>query len=869
LKVSSTIRLLPAAIALAIIAGTGCSKLDSDATNKDVGDHVARAEVFRQQGQYRAALIETSNAVSTAPNDDRGKLEAAKLYNDMGQAKLALRAIDALSAARQAEPDVVQLRADALLQQGKYHSALKALLPVSSSSDVEMRYRIARAKAGSGQAEDARAILLALRDTPRATDAQLQLARIEIDAGNDAKANEILQEILKQQPDQIDALTQSARLAERSGNLAQAESLLSDALMKLPNTDILLPQKVVVLQNLMTILTRLGRSTESLIYAKVLDDANPEGVVLQNKLKEGLDAFRSGKLDDAEKLVSEVYEQSQMDYTGVLLGMIKYAKKDYAGAAQYLSAHVDPETAPSEVLSAFAASEIRLRQPQRLLDIVGPEQRDMIKDPQMKALVGVALMQSGDDSAGERMLLDALRADPASVPVITALARHYLASRKPDRAIKLLDGAIAKKPDAGLQQMLVSSQIAAGNMTAALDEARKLAATKPEQAANLHVLGRTALFAKQYDDSEKALTRALQLQPDYRPAQADLAQLMLIRKQPQQAQTLYREMITAVPDNVTALKGFITTLQIQGQDANAIETTVLQLSKSATARAVMAEYYLHTNQTDQAQRLLDSIGDASADSYATRIRQILALTQGIEFLRKGDFDKARELTFNGLRVNPRNTDLLALLGQIEIAAKALKEAEKVIEQIAQLQPDAPALKDLRGKLAAAKGDHAAATEQFQHLWKDVKNDSTALKLYQSLASDDAKKASAFLDEWQQTLPNSGVPWFLQGMQQQTAGNSDKAIELYEAALKRNQNNALALNNLAILYSDKGDSRALSLAEKANQLQPDNPAILDTYGWLLVNSGDGKKGQPLLQRALELAPGDSSIKAHIDAAQKMP
>jgi hypothetical protein len=55
--------------------------------------------------------------------------------------------------------------------------------------------------------------------------------------------------------------------------------------------------------------------------------------------------------------------------------MIKYAKKDYAGASQYLAAHIDPETAPSEALNAFAASEIRLRKPQKLLEVIGPEQR--------------------------------------------------------------------------------------------------------------------------------------------------------------------------------------------------------------------------------------------------------------------------------------------------------------------------------------------------------------------------------------------------------------------------------------------------------------------------------------------------------------
>lgn len=863
------LRLLPAAIALAVLTAAGCSKLDSEATDgTDVSSYVSRAEDYRHQGQYRAALIEARNAMEAAPGDDSGKIEMAALYIDMGQAKQAIKALDAVSAPRQKERGVILARVDALLQQGKYHSAQSVLQSLTGADDdVETRYRQAQIKAGLGHADEARTLLQSLAGSPRAVDAKLQLVRIEIDAGNENAATELLQEILKQQPDNIEALTLSARQAERSGNLAQAESLLSHALMKVPDTDVLLPQKVVVLQNLMTILTRLGRSNESLIYAKVLSDANPEGMVLQNKLKQGLEAFRAGKLDTADQLVTEAYQQSPLDYAGILLGMIKYAKKDYAGASHYLAAHIDPETAPSEALSAFAASEIRLRQPQKLLEVIGPEQRELINDPEMKALVGVALVQAGDGTAGEDMLLDALHADPDNVPVRTTLARHYLLSGKPDRAITLLKDAIAKNPDAGLQRMLVSSYIAANDIKSALGEARDIAEAKPEQASNLHVLGRTALIAKQYDVSETALKHALQLQKDYKPAQADLAQLMLIRKQPAAAQAIYRDMITEAPDNVGALKGFITTLQMQGTDDRNIESSVLQLTRSGTARAVLAEFYLRGKQADHAQRLLDTVNDTSPDSYAARIRQMLAMVQGITLLQQGDTDKAREQTFDGLRINPRNTDLLALLGQIEIKAKAFKEAEKVIEQIAQIQPDAPALKDLRGKLAAANGDRTAATKEFQRLWNDVKNDSTAMKLYQSLASEDPGKAAGFLQQWQQALPNSDVPWFLEGMQQQTAGNGAKAAELYEAAIKRNANNALALNNLAVLYSEKGDKRALSLAEKAHQLQPRNPAILDTYGWMLFQGSDRAKGRELLQQALLLAPDDENIKAHAKAAEE--
>jgi tetratricopeptide (TPR) repeat protein len=308
--VSPKLRLLSLAIAMAVLTGAGCSKLDSEATaGKDVSNYVSRAEDYRRQGQYRAALIEARNAIDAAPGDDSGKIEMAALYIDMGQAKQALNAIDAVSAPRQKERGVILTRVDALLMQGKYHSAQTVLQSLTGADDdADLRYRQAQIKAGLGQTDEARSLLQGLAGTQRTTDAQLQLARIEIGAGNDNAAAELLQEVLKQQPDNIEALTLSARQAERSGNLAQAESLLSHALMKVPDTDVLLPQKVVVLQNLMTILTRLGRSNESLVYAKVLSDANPEGMVLQNKLKQGLEAFRAGKLDAADQLVTEAYQ---------------------------------------------------------------------------------------------------------------------------------------------------------------------------------------------------------------------------------------------------------------------------------------------------------------------------------------------------------------------------------------------------------------------------------------------------------------------------------------------------------------------------------------------------------------------------------
>ncbi len=63
------------------------------------------------------------------------------------------------------------------------------------------------------------------------------------------------------------------------------------------------------------------------------------------------------------------------------------------------------------------------------------------------------------------------------------------------------------------------------------------------------------------------------------------------------------------------------------------------------------------------------------------------------------------------------------------------------------------------------------------------------------------------------------------------------------------NDALALNNLAWVAGQLKDPKALEYAEKADKLAPNNPAILDTYGMLLVEKGDTARGVEMLQKAV--------------------
>ena len=74
-----------------------------------------------------------------------------------------------------------------------------------------------------------------------------------------------------------------------------------------------------------------------------------------------------------------------------------------------------------------------------------------------------------------------------------------------------------------------------------------------------------------------------------------------------------------------------------------------------------------------------------------------------------------------------------------------------------------------------------------------------------------------------------------------------------------------LNDLAWLYQQEKDPRALATAEKGYQLKPDNPRIMDTLGWILVEQGKTARGLGLLQKGVEKDPTSTELRYHLAVA----
>jgi predicted Zn-dependent protease len=80
-------------------------------------------------------------------------------------------------------------------------------------------------------------------------------------------------------------------------------------------------------------------------------------------------------------------------------------------------------------------------------------------------------------------------------------------------------------------------------------------------------------------------------------------------------------------------------------------------------------------------------------------------------------------------------------------------------------------------------------------------------------------------------------------------------------MQKDGSNPVLLNNLAWLYDQKGDAKAVELAEKALANAPNTPEVMDTAGWILTRRGHPQRGLKLLEQANKAAPKQGDIAYH--------
>ena len=158
--------------------------------------------------------------------------------------------------------------------------------------------------------------------------------------------------------------------------------------------------------------------------------------------------------------------------------------------------------------------------------------------------------------------------------------------------------------------------------------------------------------------------------------------------------------------------------------------------------------------------------------------------------------------------------------------------------------------------------HASALKAYEKGFAIRKSGPIALKIQQALiAGGNPVEADARIFLWLKDQPaDVGVRTHLAESYLQ-AGKNRQATEQYELLLQTDPTNGRALNNLAWLCQQQKDPRTLATAERGYRLDPDNPDMMDTFGWILVEQGNISRGLELLKRAAERTPASTTILYH--------
>jgi len=94
---------------------------------------------------------------------------------------------------------------------------------------------------------------------------------------------------------------------------------------------------------------------------------------------------------------------------------------------------------------------------------------------------------------------------------------------------------------------------------------------------------------------------------------------------------------------------------------------------------------------------------------------------------------------------------------------------------------------------------------------------------------------------------------------------EQAKQYYEKVLAIQSGNVEALNDLALIYAEEGNVKAIVLAKKAYSLAIMSSVVADTYGYVLTKHGEYNEAIGVLRKAVELDGESVVIQLHLAEA----
>jgi len=536
-----------------------------------------------------------------------------------------------------------------------------------------------------------------------------------------------------------------------------------------------------------------------------------------------------------------------------------------------VSAMKEAMEAPTDDYSSASAYAHFLRA--RLLALQGEHARSveqlrlaLASDPGRPELVlalAEAQARSGSPARAEVTARGLLERWPDHVPALLFLGRLLYETDRPQRAREVLERARKLAPREQEPYLLLAEMsLESGHPDDAMRTVQALADVNRDT-TGLRRLGMALLDRGEPETARVLLERTVQIDPGDAEALGALGEALEALGRPADAEATYGRALERDPDAREVLLRAGRLALRSGAEARARayldRLASLDIGPEQSLRIAMT--WLSAGKPVAAVRVLEQ---ARAGSDDPRLLLALGLVQG--------------------KVG-RWADAARSYGQVPVGAAGWKDAvvqrglalARAGEHAAAERATAEALKQAPGDVTLEAG-HAAVLEAIgdpgraeQFLQARIRASGstelvTALSQIFSRTGAHAEAVSV-LTEALKAHPRDEDLLYALGTVLERSGATQQALARMRELLEVNPQNAAALNFIGYTLADHGEQldEAERLVRRALAIHPDSGAYLDSLGWVQFRRGDMVRATGTLERAVELEPDEPAILEHLGDA----
>jgi len=372
-------------------------------------------------------------------------------------------------------------------------------------------------------------------------------------------------------------------------------------------------------------------------------------------------------------------------------------------------------------------------------------------------------------------------------------------------------------------------------------------------------------------------------EPGFLPAAVNLARLDLMNGNTNGAKKRIEAVLTAEKTHLEALVLLSNIEQTEGRNSRAMALLDRAISAHPTAVNVCAKLVrllIKEGRLQDARERADGcVGRNPGSTAALKLQGQVQLAHGDKYSALATFARITEMAPTSPAAHLERAKAERLAGLLKEAEASARRALELQESLvpAQVMLFELMMQQTRTKQAAGHAEQLQAkfpksyvgfmleaelflaTKKFRDAADSYRkaqqfaeaSPELAIRLY--MAQSLAGKSQAALDElkqWVGTHPTHVQPHMLLGDVLIRAGDYAGAGLQYEAALRIAPIYAPAARGLAWSFHKAGDnSKALRFAQGAYKLAPEDPTVIDAFGWMLLHAERVKEAKEMLAKAV--------------------